>query len=363
MPQAIGYAASSSRAALKPLEFERDAAKADEVEIEVLFCGVCHSDIHQVENDWDNTVYPCMPGHEIVGRVTSVGASVTRYAIGDLVGVGCIIDSCRKCASCHEGLEQFCEGPNAFLATYNGPMKPAAMANGQNIYGRDNTYGGYSSSLTVKEDFVLRIPSVISPQEAAPLLCAGITTYSPLRHWKVKAGDKIGVVGFGGLGHVAIQMAKAMGADVTVFTSSKDKLDAAEKFGAEVVLVTDEDAMEALNGTIDFIIDTIPEGHKIDPFIKTLKRDGALCVLGALDVIPGYDNQEMIMGRKTIAASVIGGIAETQEMLDFAAEHGVRPDVEIISIDQINEAFDAVKKGEVRFRHVIDMSTLNAPAA
>ena len=237
MIKAMGYATKHSFSRLKPLSFEREPAGANEVEIDVLYCGVCHSDIHQCENDWGNTVYPCMPGHEIVGRVTAAGPGVTRHAVGDLVGVGCMIDSCRRCDPCKEGEEHYCEGWNSWLATYNGPMVPAAKApGGGNMYGRDNTYGGYSNVVVVKEDFVLKVPSSIPIERAAPILCAGVTTYSPLKHWGVGAGSRVGVVGFGGLGDMAIKLAKAMGAEVYVFTRDEEKIAEAGKLGAEAVL-------------------------------------------------------------------------------------------------------------------------------
>jgi uncharacterized zinc-type alcohol dehydrogenase-like protein len=304
-----------------------------------------------------------MPGHEIVGRVTKVGGAVTRHAVGDLVGVGCMIDSCQQCPSCHDGLEQYCEGPNAFLATYNGPSKPAAMADGENMYGCENTYGGYSNAITVKESFVLKIPASIPVEAAAPILCAGITTYSPLRHWKIKAGDKVGVVGFGGLGDMAVKLALAMGADVTVFTTTREKVAEAEKLGAKGVLETDKEAMKAVAMSLDFILSTVPEKHKVDPFVAALKRDGVFCAVGALTPMPGYNNMQMVMGRKSIAASSIGGIAETQEVLDFCAEHGIAPAVQLIPIQEINEAFKRVKDGEVRFRFVIDIASLTQEMA
>ncbi len=359
MTKALGYAATHSFSRLKPLEFERNEAGPDEVEIEVLFCGVCHSDVHQAENDWGNTVYPCMPGHEVVGRVTKTGASVTRHIIGDLVSVGCMIDSCQSCHSCRDGDEQYCEGPNSWLATYNGPMKPAAMAKtGKNMYERDNTYGGYSTSITVKESFVLKIPSALRVESAAPILCAGVTTYSPLRHWNVKAGDKVGVVGFGGLGDMAAKIAKAMGAEVTVFTTTNEKVTEAENLGVKGVIETDKKALEPLEASFDFILSTIPEAHRIDPFVALLKRDGAYVAVGAIAPMPGYNNMQVVMGRKTISGSLIGSIAETQDVLEFCAEHNIAPEIELIPIQEINEAYKKVKSGDVRFRYVIDMASL-----
>ena len=361
--KATGYAASSSHSHLKPITFERDAPGGAEVQIEVLYCGVCHSDIHQAENDWGNTVYPCMPGHEIIGRVTEVGASVTRHKVGDLVGVGCMIDSCRACASCHEHEEQYCEGPNSWLATYNGPMIPAKEApDGKNSYGRDNTYGGYSDVIVAKEDFVLKVPAALPVQAAAPILCAGVTTYSPMKHWGVKGGSKVGVVGLGGLGDMAVKIAKALGAEVTVFTRTKEKLDEAAKLGAKAVLESDNTGLEALEKSFDLILSTIPEKHKVEPFVPLLKRDGTYVAVGALAEIPGYNNQELILGRKTLAGSLIGSIAETQEVLDLCAEHGIAPDVQVIPIEEVNDAYKHVKSGDVRFRYVIDMSSLKGAA-
>ena len=360
--KALGYAAKHSYSRLKPLEFDRAEPRENEVQIDVLYCGVCHSDVHQAENDWGNTVYPCMPGHEIVGRVVAAGSGVTRHAAGDLVGVGCMIDSCRACAPCREGDEHHCEGPNSWLATYNGPMKPASQTDdGQNMYGTANTYGGYSNVVVVPEDFVLKIPAGLSPEAAAPILCAGVTTFSPLRHWGVKAGDKVGVVGLGGLGHMAVKLAVAMGADVTVFTTDKDKVEPGKALGASAVVVEgDKKAYEDLELSFDFIISTIPEKHKVDPFITLLKRNATYCAVGALDQIPGYNNQELIMHRRSLAGSLIGSIRETQDVLDFCAEHGIAPDIEVIAIQDINDAYKKMKNEDVRFRYVIDMASLKA---
>ena len=359
MTRAIGYAAKHSFSSLKPLEFERDDPKASEVEIEVLFCGVCHSDIHQARNEWGNTVYPCMPGHEVVGRVTRAGASVTRHKVGDMVGVGCMIDSCRSCAPCHAHEENYCEGPNSWLATYNGPMMPAAMSPEKtNTYGRDNTYGGYSNVIVVAEDFVLRIPPALKPEVAAPILCAGVTTYSPMKHWGVKPGHAVGIVGFGGLGDMAAKLARAMGAEVTLFTRSEEKLAEAARLGAKAVLSTDKAAMAACKNSFDFMLDTIPEKHDVDPYVAMLKRNCTLAVVGALEPLAPVNNQERAMHRKSVAGSIIGSIAETQEVLDFCAEHGIGPDIQVIPIQQINQAYKDVEKGDVRFRYVIDIASL-----
>ena len=364
MITAKGYGTKHSFTDLKPYQFEREEAGAHDVEIEVLFCGVCHSDIHQVKNEWSNTVYPCVPGHEIVGRVRRVGAHVGKHAVGDLVGVGCMIDSCQACAPCRGGEENYCESPNSWLATYNGPMVPAEEApDGQNIYGRDNTFGGYSDVVVVKEDFVLKIPASLAPEVAAPILCAGVTTYAPMKHWGVKAGDKVGVLGFGGLGHMAAKLAKAMGAEVTVFTREKDKLDEAQHLGVTGVLEDDEKALEQLANSFDFILSTVPEKHDVNPFVELLKRDATLCVVGALEPLKPIDNQALAFHRKSVAGSLIGSIAETQEVLDFCAQHGIGPDIEIIPIQQINDAYKKVEKGDVRFRYVIDMASLKDETA
>jgi len=360
MISAKGYATKHSYTRLKPYSFEREEPGAHDVEIDVLFCGVCHSDIHQVKNEWSNTVYPCVPGHEVVGRVTRVGANVQKHAVGDLVGVGCMIDSCRQCEPCKSGEENYCECPNSWLATYNGPMVPAKQApGGQNVYGRENTFGGYSDILVVNQDFVLKIPAALKPEVAAPILCAGVTTYSPLKHWGVKAGDKVGVLGFGGLGDMAAKLAKAMGADVTVFTRTKEKLDEAARLGVQGVLESDQDGLKALKGSFDFILSTVPEKHDVNPFIALLKRDATLCVVGALEPLAGVNNQEVAFHRKSVAGSLIGSIADTQEVLDFCAAHNIGPDIEIIDIQEINDAYKKVIDGEVRFRYVIDMASLD----
>jgi uncharacterized zinc-type alcohol dehydrogenase-like protein len=360
MISAKGYATKHSYTKLKPYSFEREEPGAHDVEIDVLFCGVCHSDIHQVKNEWSNTVYPCVPGHEVVGRVTRVGANVQKHAVGDLVGVGCMIDSCRQCEPCKSGEENYCECPNSWLATYNGPMVPAKQApGGQNVYGRENTFGGYSDTLVVDQDFVLKIPAALKPEVAAPILCAGVTTYSPLKHWGVKAGDKVGVLGFGGLGDMAAKLAKAMGAEVTVFTRTKEKLDEAARLGVQGVLESDQDGLKALTGSFDFILSTVPEKHDVNPFIALLKRNATLCVVGALEPLAGVNNQEVAFHRKSVAGSLIGSIADTQEVLDFCAAHNIGPDIEIIDIQEINDAYKKVIDAEVRFRYVIDMASLD----
>jgi uncharacterized zinc-type alcohol dehydrogenase-like protein len=357
MIKVTGYAAKHSFSRLKKYEFERAEAKAHEVEIDVLYCGVCHSDVHQVKNEWSNTVYPCVPGHEIVGRVTKVGPAVRKHAVGDLVGVGCMIDSCGQCESCRHGDQNYCLAPNSWLATYNGPMQPKSAV-GENIYGVDNTFGGYSNVLVVKEDFVLKIPAALKPEVAAPILCAGVTTYSPLKHWGVKAGDKVGVIGMGGLGHMGAKLAKAMGAEVTIFTSTEEKIEEANKLGFDAVMEDDKAALKKLEASFDFMLSTIPEKHDLNPFIQLLKRDKAICVVGALEPMAGVDNQQVAFKRRTVTGSLIGNLAETQEVLDFCAEHGIGPEIEMIRMQDINEAYKKVEKGDVRFRYVIDMASL-----
>ena len=359
MMKAIGYAAKHSFSSLKPMEFEREEPKANELEIEVLYCGVCHSDIHQVKNEWGNTVYPCMPGHEVVGRVRTVGGGVTKHKIGDMVGVGCMIDSCRQCEPCQAGEENYCEGPNSWLATYNGPMVPAKKApTGENQYGKDNTFGGYSTNLVVSEDFALKIPASLPLEKVAPILCAGVTTFSPMRHWGVKAGDKVGILGFGGLGDMATKLAKAMGAEVVIFTQAKEKVGDAEKLGATAVVQGDEEAMTKHEASFDFILSTIPEKSDLSPFIPLLKRDKSLIIVGALEKLEPFNNMQIAGHRNTVGGSLIGGIRETQEVLDFCAERGITPDIEMISIEDINDAYKKVEDGEVRFRYVIDMASL-----
>ena len=359
MIQTLGYAANHSFSSLKPHPFEREEAKPNEVQIEVLFCGVCHSDIHQVKNEWSNTVYPCMPGHEIVGRVARVGADVTRHRVGDLVGVGCMIDSCRHCEPCKSGEENYCEGPNSWLATYNGPMVPAKKSpDGTNTYGRDNTFGGYSTTVVVPEDFVLKIPAALKPEVAAPILCAGVTTYSPMKHWGVKAGDKVGILGFGGLGDMAAKLAKAMGAEVYLFTQEKEKIAEAAKLGATGVLADDKEALKKLKGSLDFILSTIPEKTDLNPFVVLLKRNASLVIVGALEPLEPFNNMQIAGHRNSVGGSLIGSIAETQEVLDFCAEHNIGPDIQVIPITEINDAYKKVEDGEVRFRYVIDISTL-----
>lgn len=348
MYTAIGYAAQSATTPLAPMSFERRSPRADDVAIEILYCGVCHSDIHQARNEWGIAVYPLMPGHEIVGKVTAVGASVTAHKVGDLVGVGCMVDSCRHCDACHADLEQYClEGPTM---TYATPDRVDGS----------NTMGGYSDSIVVSEHFVVKIPAKLDLASAAPILCAGITTYSPLKHYGVKAGDKVGVLGMGGLGHMGIKFAKAMGAEVTLFTRSASKAEEGRRQGADHVIVsTDAEQMKAAAGHFDFLLDTIPVQHDLNPYLDVLRFDGVHILVGLIEPVdPPVNAAKLVLGRKVLAGSLIGGIAETQEVLDFCAEHGITCDIEMLDIRQINEAYTRMIAGDVKYRFVIDMATL-----
>jgi uncharacterized zinc-type alcohol dehydrogenase-like protein len=344
-----GYAAQSATSPLGPFAFERRDPGPADVQIDILFCGVCHSDLHTARGEWPGTRYPCVPGHEIVGRVARTGGQVARFKAGDLVGVGCLVDSCRRCASCAEGLEQYCE--NGFTGTYNGPEQGTGA----------NTYGGYSNRIVVDEKFVLKIRHPESQLAAvAPLLCAGITTWSPLRKWEVGPGQTVGVVGLGGLGHMGVKLARAIGAHVVLFTTSPGKAADAIRLGAhDVVVSTDGNAMAAQKNRFDFILDTVAAPHDLDPFLGMLKRDGSLVLVGAPSSphpSPGVFN--LILKRRSLAGSLIGGIAETQEMLDFCAERGIVSDIETIPIASINDAYDRMLKSDVKYRFVIDMATL-----
>ena len=342
-----GYAALSSTAPMAPFEFERRSPRADDVVIDILYCGVCHSDLHQARNDWGFSQYPLVPGHEIIGVVSAVGPAVTAYQPGDKVGVGCMVDSCRECDPCQQGLEQYCE--QGSVQTYNGTDR----------HDHRPTYGGYSRSITCSQDFVLRIPEGLPLDGAAPLLCAGITTWSPLRHWGVGAGSKVAVIGLGGLGHMALKLAHALGAEVTLFTRSPGKEADALRLGAHHVVISDrQQEMDAVNRQFDLIIDTVPCEHDINPYMPTLTLDGTLVFVGLLGDAP-VSTVPMILGRRAIAGSCIGGIAETQEMLDFCARHGVVSDIEVIQMSQINDAWVRMQKSDVKYRFVIDMQTLS----
>ncbi|MBT2522804.1 NAD(P)-dependent alcohol dehydrogenase [Arthrobacter sp. ISL-28] len=350
---AAARGAVSSDGGLVPLTVARRAPKPDDVEIAIEFCGLCHSDVHATRGEWGTQNYPLVPGHEIVGRVSRVGSDVDDFAPGDLVGVGCMVDSCRECESCLDGLEQYCE--RGLTGTYGA--KDAR--NGDSM-----TQGGYASSVVVDRRYVLRVPENLDPAAAAPLLCAGITTFSPLRHFGVEEGDVVGVVGLGGLGHMAVKLAKAMGAEVKVFTTSESKVTAALELGADsVILSRDADAMATANRSIDLIIDTVAAPHDLNPFFRTLRRDGALFQLGLpSEAMPPVNPGALIRRRIAYAGSLIGGIAETQEMLDFCAEHGVVSDIEIVGADQLNDAYDRMVAGSVKYRFVLDTTTLQAPA-
>jgi len=342
------YAAYSATTPLAPYSFDRRDPGPRDVQIEILFCGVCHSDLHTVRSEWEGTVYPMVPGHEIVGRVARVGAEVSKFKAGDLAAVGCIVDSCRHCASCAEGLEQYCE--NGMTGTYGGVEKETGQP----------TRGGYSERIVVNEDYVLRVPEGLDPAAAAPLLCAGITTWSPLRHWKVGPGSKVGVVGLGELGHMAVKLAHALGARVVLFTTSPDKVADGRRLGAdEVVISKDAEAVAKHASSFNLIIDTVSAPHNLDSFLTLLKRDGALVLVGAPgEPHPSPGILNLILGRRSLAGSLIGGIAETQEVLDFCAEHGIASDIEIIPIQKIDEAYERMLKGDVKYRFVIDMASL-----
>jgi uncharacterized zinc-type alcohol dehydrogenase-like protein len=353
MAQSIrGYAAQSASAPLAPHQFERRDPRPDDVVVDILYCGVCHSDIHTARNEWGGSRYPVVPGHEIIGRVASVGDKVTKFKVGDMVGVGCMVDSCQHCDACHQGLEQYCEEVPTF--TYNSLDR----------HDQRPTYGGYSERIVSSEKFVLRIPDGVDPKAAAPLLCAGITTWSPLRHWKIGKGHKVAIVGLGGLGHMGLKFAKAMGADVTLFTRSPDKEKEARRLGADhVVLSTDPKQMQAVGRSFDFILDTVPHQHDLNPYLATLKLDGIHVLVGLVEPIdPPMHAGGLIFGRRSVAGSLIGGIPETQEMLDFCAKHGIGSDIEMINIQDINEAYARMLKSDVRYRFVIDMASLKKEA-
>lgn len=349
MSKASAYAALDSNTPLKPYQFERREPGAHDVQIDILFCGVCHSDLHTARNEWNHTQYPSVPGHEIVGRVTAVGSEVKNFKVGELAGVGCMVDSCQSCGSCAEGFEQYCE--NGFTGTYNGPA-----------FGGENTLGGYSDHIVVDQKFVLRISHKDNLAAVAPLLCAGITTYSPLRQWNVQPGQKVGVVGLGGLGHMAVKIANAMGAHVVLFTTSPGKKEDALRLGAkEVVISRNQDEMDAHLNSFDFILNTVAAQHDLDPFMALLKRDATMTLVGApSEPHPGLNVFGLIFKRRRLAGSLIGGIAETQEMLDFCAKHNIVSDVEMIDIQNINEAYERMLKSDVKYRFVIDMATLKA---
>jgi alcohol dehydrogenase (NADP+) len=342
----LAYAAQSATEPLAPFNFQRRDVGNHDVQIEILYCGVCHSDLHTVRDEWQGTTYPCVPGHEIVGRVVKVGAHVTKFKAGDTAGVGCMVDSCRTCANCEEDLEQFC--PDTTF-TYNSPDKKLG----------GTTFGGYSQSIVVDEAFTLRVPENLDLAASAPLLCAGITTYSPLRHHNVSAGQKVGVVGLGGLGHMGVKLAKAMGAHVVVFTTSAHKVEDALRLGAdEVVNSKNPDEMQKHLNSFHFILDTVSAKHDINAYFLLLKRDGNLTQVGVPPEPLSVNVGSLIFGRRSFSGSLIGGIKETQEMLDFCGQHNVTSDIELIPIGDINKAYDRLVKSDVKYRFVIDMATL-----
>lgn len=342
------FGTEAIEADLKQMNIQRREVTPKDVEIDILYCGVCHSDLHTARNDWGGTIYPAVPGHEIVGRVTKVGSEVSQFKVGDLAAVGCLVDSCRTCDSCKKDLEQYCL--TGFTGTYNGNDKHLNM----------QTFGGYSEKVVVDEHFVLRVPENLDLAAVAPLLCAGITTWSPLRHWNVGPNSKVAVVGLGGLGHMAIKLAKGLGAEVTLFSRTPDKIKDAKDLGADAVVIsTDEAQMQSVYGKFDLIIDTVPYVHDVNPYVGTLTISGTLVLVGYLGGLePILNTVPMILGRKSVAGSVIGGIAETQEMLDFCGKHNIVSEIEIIKMQDINEAYERMLKSDVRYRFVIDMASL-----
>lgn len=343
----IGYAAQQAGDKLEPFHFVRRDLRPNDVAIDIHYCGVCHSDLHQVRDDWGISLYPMVPGHEIVGKVSAVGAEVTEFSIGDTVAVGCMVDSCQKCDQCHSGEEQYCR--EGMTPTYSGYDRVDESL----------TQGGYSKHIVVREEFVLSVPENLDLSRTAPILCAGITTYSPLRTWGVGPGSRVGVVGLGGLGHMAVKLAVGMGAEVTVLGRSDSKRNDAKKLGAHGYLIsTDEEAMDKAQSSFDLIIDTIPVQHSVDPYTPLLDIDGTLVLVGQVGPMDGHNTMPLIFGRRRVAASLIGGIAETQELLNFCGRMNILPECEIIRMDQINEAFDRMERSAVRYRFVIDMSTL-----
>src|ERR1700690_4036625 len=347
---AKAYAAQSVTSGLAPAAIKRREPKATDVQIEILFCGVCHSDLHQVRNEWENmlpTIYPCVPGHEIVGRVTKIGSAVKKFKEGDLAAVGCMIDSDRVCPNCRAGNEQFCDSMPTF--TYNAEDKHLGGA----------TYGGYSDSIVVDEAFVLRVPKTLDPAATAPLLCAGITTYSPLRHWNVRKGQKVGIVGLGGLGHMGVKFANAFGAHVVLFTTSPNKTSDALRLGAhEVVISKNAAEMQKHAGSFAFILDTVSAEHNLNAYLDLVKLDGTLTLVGAPPAPLSVAVASLLFRRRSLAGSIIGGIRETQEMLDFCAEKGITSDIELIPIQKVNEAYERLLKSDVKYRFVIDIGSL-----
>jgi uncharacterized zinc-type alcohol dehydrogenase-like protein len=346
--QVKAYGTEAADADLKELHIKRREVTDKDIEIDILYCGVCHSDLHTARNDWGGTMYPSVPGHEIVGKISKVGSGVTKFKVGDLAGVGCLVGSCNTCESCKKDLEQYCS--NGWVGTYNGEDKHLG----------GHTFGGYSEKIIVDEHFVLKVPTNLNLAAVAPLLCAGITTWSPLRHWNVGKDSKVAVVGLGGLGHMAIKLAKGLGAEVTLFSRTPDKTQDAKDLGADQVIIsTDENQMTSVTGAFDLIIDTVPYVHDINPYVQTLNVSGTLVLVGYLGPLdPFLNSVPMILGRKSVAGSLIGGIAETQEMLDFCGMHNIVSEIEMIKMQDINKAYERMIKSDVKYRFVIDMASL-----
>jgi alcohol dehydrogenase (NADP+) len=360
MIQVKAYAARDPHSPLAPFSIERRDPGPHDVQIEILYTGICHSDLHQARDDWGGALYPMVPGHEIVGKVVKVGAQVTTLKVGDFAGVGCMVDSCRRCSACVEGLEQYCE--HGATLTYNSRERDYSSKD------RDSgklTFGGYSEQIVVEQRFVVKIPPSLDLKAVAPLLCAGITTYSPLRHWKVGPGQKVGVIGLGGLGHMGIKFAKALGARVVMITTSPGKGKDAQRLGADEVLIsTDPEAMTAHKSSFDFLLNTIPVGHDVNPYVQLLKRDSTMALVGVLtELEPAPTGASLILGRKSITGSAIGGMGETQEMIDFCAKHNIVSDVEMVPIQSVNEAYGRLLRNDVKYRFVIDMASLKKAAA
>lgn len=345
----LGFAVTSETSPLAPFYFKRREPRENDVVIEILYCGICHSDLHQARNDWGGSIYPMVPGHEIIGRVIDVGSNVKNFKKDDHVGVGCMVDSCLQCEACKQNLEQYCKERPTF--TYNALDR-----------NKNPTYGGYSSKIVVREEFVVKIPKELDLKGAAPLLCAGITMWSPLMHWKVEKGSHVAIVGLGGLGHLGLKLAKALGAHVTLFSRSPNKQEDAKRLGAdEVIISTDENQMTKVKGKFDLIIDTVPYAHDLNLYVPTLKTNGTLVVVGYLGALKtALNTVPMIGGRKAVAGSVIGGIKETQELLNFCGKHKITSDIEMINIQDANDAYERMLKSDVKYRFVIDMASLNA---
>jgi len=349
----LAFGALSAGAGLVPVMFNRIDPRAGEVAIDITHCGVCHSDLHQVHDDWSNSVWPCVPGHEVIGIVTKVGSGVTKFAEGDIVGVGCMVNSCQRCDQCKSGDEQYCTGPKSCTLTYNGPKKPDGT----------NSYGGYSTGIVVRQEFVLSIPAVIDPAEAAPILCAGVTTYSPMKYFGLKKGQVLGVAGVGGLGHMAVQIGKALGATVVALTTSPEKEEAIKSLGAdEVIAMDDADALKTYAQRMHLIVNTIPYKHDINPYLALVAPKGAIAVVGNFLGFDQVDTATLVFQHVTLAGSLIGGIAATHEVLELSATHGIRPRIEKIRMQDINAAFSRMKNKDVHFRQVIDMASLKNDA-